>query len=124
MAEAASAQPAEVLAVQVLREIEQELQQMRTVLRESLAGPSVAAGSIGEIRRQFTIFLRSNLKYPDYCEIGSGIFMELYDWHVRHRQALEITRVDNRMALRFMFTWMILRPEQAENHIGIPFDRP
>jgi hypothetical protein len=42
---------------------------------------------------------------------------------VRHRQAIEITRADNRIAIRFMFTWMVLRPEQEANFVGIPFDR-
>jgi hypothetical protein len=49
--------------------------------------------------------------------------MELYDWHVRYQQPIEMSRVDNRLALRFMFTWMVLRPEQGDNFIGIPYDR-
>jgi hypothetical protein len=31
--------------------------------------------------------------------------------------------VDNRTVIRFMFTWRILRPEQGDNFVGIPFDR-
>jgi hypothetical protein len=27
------------------------------------------------------------------------------------------------MAIRFMFTWMVLRPEQDPEYVGIPFDR-
>jgi len=78
---------------------------------------------IVEIRRQFGLFLRANQKYPDFCEIGPGVFTELYDWHVRHRQPIEITRTDNRMTIRFMFTGMLLRPEQDPGYVGIPFDR-
>jgi hypothetical protein len=51
------------------------------------------------------------------------VFTDLYDWHVRYQQPIEITRVDNRTAIRFMFTLMVLRPEQADNFVGIPFDR-
>lgn len=119
----ADAQSAEAIAAQSLRDIHQEVQAIRRLLQDALIGPSVASGPIGEIRRQFTLFLRSNQKFPDYCEVGPQVFTDLYDWHVRHRQPLEVGRPDGRLALRFMFTWMILRPEQEPGFVGIPFDR-
>lgn len=120
---AETAQSAEVLAAQALREIRGELTQLRRLIDDALVGPALASGPVGEIRRQFLVFLRSNQKYPDFCEVGPGVFTDLYDWHVRHRQPIEVGRPDGRMALRFMFTWMILRPEQEPAFIGIPFDR-
>lgn len=116
-------QSPELIVAQALRDIAQDVNQIRLQLREALIGPSLSYGIVGEIRRQFGIFLRSNQKYPDYCEVGPGIFTDLYDWHVRYQLPIEISRVENRTALRFMFTWMILRPEQAEGYVGIPFDR-
>lgn len=122
-AEVGAAQTVEVLMAQSLRDIQGELLELRRLLRDALVGPSLSDGVVGEARRQFNLFLRANQKYPDYCEIGSTVFTELYDWHVRHRQPIEITRTDGRMAIRFMFTWMVMRPEQDPNFVGIPFDR-
>jgi len=122
-AEAAAVQSPEAISAQALRDIAQQLDDINDVLREGLVGPSLNAGIIVEIRRQFGLFLRANQKYPDFCEIGPGVFTELYDWHVRHRQPIEITRTDNRLTIRFMFTGMVLRPEQDPGYVGIPFDR-
>lgn len=116
-------QSPETISAQALREISEEVQRIRLLMREAFIGPSVASGPVGEIRRQFGVFLKANQKYPDFCEIGPGVFTDLYDWHVRYQQPIELSRVDGRTAIRFMFTWMILRPEQADNYVGIPFDR-
>lgn len=116
-------QSPEVVSAQALREIADQTGEIRRLMREAFVGPSVAHGTLVEIRRQFGIFLKANQKYPDYCEIGPAIFTDVYDWHVRYQQPIEVTRVDNRTAIRFMFTWLILRPEQADVHVGIPFDR-
>jgi hypothetical protein len=118
-----AAQSPELVSAQALRDIAEQSEGIRRLMREAFIGPSVAQGAIVEIRRQFGIFLKSNQKYPDYCEIGPAVFTDVYDWHVRYQQPIEISRVDNRTAIRFMFTWLILRPEQADLHVGIPFDR-
>ena len=119
----AAAQSPELVSAQALRDISETMAEIRRLMRDAFIGPSVANGPLVEIRRQFATFLKANQKYPDYCEIGPGIFTDLYDWHVRYQQPLELSRVDNRTAIRFMFTWMILRPEQVDNFVGIPFDR-
>lgn len=120
---AAAGQSPELVSAQALRDIAEQSNDIRRLMREAFIGPSVAHGSIVEIRRQFGIFLKSNQKYPDYCEIGPAIFTDVYDWHIRYQQPIEVSRVDNRTAIRFMFTWLILRPEQADLYVGIPFDR-
>lgn len=118
------AQSPELVSAQALRDIRAELAEVRRILTDGLLGPSLSAGaSVTELRRQFGIFLRGNQKFPDYCEVGSGVFTDLYDWHVRHRQALEMTRQDGRTALRFMFTWLVLRTDQDVAFVGIPYDR-
>jgi hypothetical protein len=122
-AAATSAQSPELVSAQALRDISETMAEIRRLMRDAFIGPSVTNGPLVEIRRQFATFLKANQKYPDYCEIGPAIFTDLYDWHVRYQQPLELSRVDNRTAIRFMFTWMILRPEQGDNFVGIPFDR-
>jgi hypothetical protein len=122
-AAATATQSPELVSSLALRDIAETMAEMRRLMRDAFIGPSVANGPLVEIRRQFATFLKANQKYPDYCEIGPAIFTDLYDWHVRYQQPLELSRVDNRTAIRFMFTWMILRPEQGDLFIGIPFDR-
>jgi hypothetical protein len=120
---AAEAQTTGVVSAESLRGIHLELRQIHQVLDESLGRNSLAFGVIGPLRRQFDSFLRSNQKYPDYCEVGPAVFTDIYDWHVKHMQPIQTQRVDNRLAIRFMFTWMILLPHQDPGFLGIPFDR-
>ena len=106
------------------REIARAVGNVEDVLQAGLLGPSLSAGHIGKIRALMEQYLRASGKFPDYFEIGSLVFFELYDWHVRHRQQLVVTRQpDNRYMLQFMFSNMILRPEQEPNYIGNPYDK-
>ena len=51
--------------------------------------------------------------------------MDVYDWHVRHQQPIQLTRItDQRMAIRFMFTQLILRHEQDPAFVGHAVRRP
>lgn len=120
---AAAAQSAEAISAEALRGILLELREVREALDLTLRQNSLAIGAVAPIRRAFDLFLRANMKYPDHCEIGHSVFTELYDWHVKHRQPIEVQRVEGRTAIRFMFTWMLLRPEQDPNFVGIPYDR-
>ena len=106
------------------REIARAISETEDALRAGLLGPSLSAGHIGKLRALMETFLRSSGKFPDYFEVGSNVFFELYDWHVRHRQQLVVTRqADNRYVLQFMFSNMVLRPEQEPNYIGFPYDK-
>jgi hypothetical protein len=57
-------------------------------------------------------------------EVGTAVFFDMYDWHVKHRQQLAVTRQsDGRYAMQFMFTFLVLRPDQDVNYIGYPYDK-
>ena len=78
---------------------------------------------IGRVRQQQRQWLRSTQKYPDFLEIGVDVWDNLYDWHVAHQQPLSMGRAaDGRYTMTFMFTTLVLRPEQAPDYIGFPFD--
>lgn len=113
----------EQISAESLRGIRSDLSQIRAILNDTLKEPSVGFGIVSTVRKQFELFIRANQKYPDYCEVGLQVFTDLYDWHVKYQQPIEITRLDNRMTLRFMFTWMVLIPAQDPAFIGIPYDR-
>jgi len=76
------------------------------------------------LRRQFDQFLRIHGKFPDFCDVGCQVFVEIYDWHVTHRQPLQISRSpDGRMAILFMLTQLVLRTDAEPGFIGLPYDR-
>jgi hypothetical protein len=81
-------------------------------------------GPIGQLRKNFEQFVRSNSKFPDFCDIGMGVFYDVYDWHVRNRQQILVVRQpDNRYTIQFMFTTLMLRQENEVNFIGYPYDK-
>ncbi|MGH9202042.1 MAG: hypothetical protein ACRD2A_12505 [Vicinamibacterales bacterium] len=104
--------------------IRQQLEQIKVVLDEALRQVSLSHGLIIPVRRALEQFLRINGKFPDYLEVGSAVFLDVYDWHVKHQQPLQLSRTtDSRMVLRFMLTQIILRHEQEPAFVGPPFDR-
>ena len=105
-----------------LDEISRHLREIELSLDVAHNQNTLSQGSVARIREQFSQFTRANFKFPDYCEIGLGVFYDLYDWHVKNGQPLQIARQQNRLTLRFMFTEMILRPEQDMNFVSEPFD--
>ena len=108
--------------VRALGLIDSRLQSVGRVLDAAVTQNSLAFGTVARIRDQFAQYVRANFKFPDYCEIGVGVFYDLYDWHVKHGQELRFAQYQNRLTLRFMFTQLILRPEQDASFIGDPYD--
>ena len=85
--------------------------------------PAAVAGSIGQIRQQQRLFIRAQQKYPDFIEVGLSVWEDVYDWHVRYQQPINAARLaDGRYVLTFMFTNLILRPDQAPGFVGFGFD--
>jgi hypothetical protein len=108
----------------VLSRMVQEIQRINTTLEQGLSGPGLNHGNISRIRERLTLHLRAAGKFPDFIEIGTSLFYDVYDWHVRHGQQIQITRIaDQRFAIQFMFTQLIVRWEQDANYLGTPFDR-
>ena len=123
-APAEASQSNDAILKEGLKTIGDEMESVSNALEQGLVGPSVAAGAIGRVRERFTTHLRAHGKFPDFMEIGSNIFYDVYDWHVRYTQQIQITRIsDQRFAIQFMFTQLIVRWEQDPNYLGVPFER-
>ena len=123
-AEATQSRADDTEAVRALKDIKGELESVSTAVERGLVGPSVASGTIGRIRERYTIHMKAAGKFPEFMEIGLGVFYDVYDWHVRYSQQILITRIaDQRFAIQFMFTQLIVRWEQDPNFLGVPFDR-
>jgi hypothetical protein len=81
------------------------------------------SAELAKIREQQRLFMRANQKFPDYIEVGLGVWYSVYDWYVRHQRAVTIGRTtDGRYTMPVMETLLLLRPEQAESLVGFGFD--
>jgi hypothetical protein len=106
------------------REIARMIQALERTLNSAMLNSSLSHGFVPKLRDSMEQFLRANSKFPDFIDVGAAVFFDLYDWHVKHRQQLTVTRVaEGRYAMQFMFTSLVLRPEQDRNYIGVPTDR-
>ena len=81
-------------------------------------------GEIAAVREQLRTFLRANGKFPDFIEVGSDVWQQVYDWHVRFQQpiALGRTAAEGRYTILLLATNIVMRPDMAPGFIGVPFD--
>ena len=95
-------------------------------LRDSLRDELRRQGTFWEltpIRDATKNFLRAAGKFPDFLEVGTEIWHQVYDWHVRYQQPLSVGRnAEGRYTLMFMGTTIIMRVEVQPNFVGIPYD--
>jgi hypothetical protein len=109
---------------ELLRDIAKGVEAIDRSIDQAWLSNSTAFGLVGKVRGQMEIYFRSAQRFPDFIDIGLSVFMDLYDWHIKNRQPLVITRgPDNRYWMQFMFTTLILRGEQDVNYVGVPYDK-
>ncbi len=121
----AIAEPVEAQALdrEEMRAIREAIRRVGAAVEELGDATALPSGVVVKLREQMTIFLRGTGKFPDFCEVGSAIYDQMYDWHVKNTQELVVGRQpDGRYALQFMFTRLILRPESDPTFIGVPYD--
>lgn len=104
--------------------IKTQLEELKTHVQTGLVANSLYVGRLGLLNERIEKHLRSSGKFPEFCDIGTGVFYDVYDWHVKHQQQINITRqADQRLTIQFMFTQLVLRWENDGNYLGTPFDR-
>ena len=78
---------------------------------------------IAAVRQRITDFLRAQMKYPDFLEVGTDVWHAVYDWHVRNVQPIVMNRdPQGRYTLQFIATTLLLRPDVTPNYVGPPYD--
>lgn len=101
-----------------------KLDTMNDTLAYGLKGPGCASGFMADIRGKLSTHIRAAGKFPEFMEVGLDVFYDIYDWHVRYSQPIQITRIsEQRFAIQWMFTQFIVRWEQDPKYLGVPFDR-
>jgi hypothetical protein len=107
-----------------VRSLEDKLQELKLTVEQGLRGNSMNYGNVGQVKTVIQKYAKVSGKFPDWCEVGLDVFYDVYDWHVRHQQQIQITRIaEQRLAIQFMFTQLILRWENVETYVGTPYDR-
>lgn len=102
--------------------VEDAVRGLQRATDEGLRGNSMNYGGVGSVSDKIKRFARLSGKFPDFCDIGLDIFYDVYDWHVRQQQQINIVRLsDQRIAIQFMFTQLILRWENEPNYVGTPY---
>jgi hypothetical protein len=96
------------------------IESLRRTIEISQSAPWVR---VEQVRAQQRAWMRTAQKFPDFIEIGIGVWEGLVDWHVRFQQPLETSRAaDGRYLMSFMDTTLILRPDMDVNYVGPAFD--
>jgi len=131
LAAGASASPAEaeqtgdVLVLRAsLQDIKTQIEELKGHVFSGLVASSMSIGRVGQVKDRLEIYLKSSGKFPEFCDIGTAVFFDVYEWHVKHQQQIQITRLaDQRLMIQFMFTQLILRWENDSNYISAPYDK-
>jgi len=122
--EAATQSDAQVVAAALNRVVE-SLDEIKASLDAGLRGNTMNYGSLGTIKIKLETWIRTTGKFPEFWDVGISVFLEIYDWHIREKQPIQISRIaEQRMAIQWMFTQYVLRWENDPNYIGQqPYDR-
>ena len=78
---------------------------------------------IAAVRDQLRTFLRANGKFPDFIDVGSDVWQQVYDWHVRFQQPIAVARTaEGRYTILLVATNLVMRPDTAPGFIGVGYD--
>lgn len=107
-----------------LTEVIRRLETIGDELARANFGPFTGTFPLADkLRELMTTFLRSQQKFPDFIDVGSGVFLQVYDWHVHNQLALNVGRSpDGRYGIGYLFTRLVLRPDVDSTFIGLPYD--
>jgi hypothetical protein len=110
---------------QVLNRIAGNLDEIKASMEAGLRGNTMSYGSLGVIKLRLETWVRATGRFPEFWDVGISVFLEIYDWHIRQQQPIQISRIaEQRMAIQWMFTQYVLRWENEPNYIGQqPYDR-
>ena len=68
-------------------------------------------------------YLRVNAKLPDFIDIGTNVWFEVHDWHIRWQQPMSLGRdAAGRYTLVLLHTVLVLRTDLQPNDVGIPYE--
>jgi hypothetical protein len=116
--------PGDVIVRDGFKSLDTSIDEFKNTVDSALRGNSMNTGGVALVKNELMRYLKQNGRFPEYIDIGAGIFFDIYDWHIRQQQQIQITRLaDQRMTIQFMFTQLVLRWENVENYVSQAYDR-
>jgi hypothetical protein len=104
------------------RQMEDVVRAIRTVHDE--ISRQATFWEIAGVREQFRTFLRANGKFPDFVDVGTDVWQQVYDWHVRFQQPITLGRTpDGRMTIVLMATTVVMRTDATPNYVSLGYDK-
>lgn len=117
-------EPGDIIVREGFKALDTSIDEFKSTVDSGLRGNSMNSGGVALVKNELMRYLKTSGKFPEYCDVGVSIFFDVYDWHIRHQQQIQITRLaDQRLQIQFMFTQLILRWENAENYVSQAYDR-
>ena len=111
-------QSASTASDHILERVASAIAELRDELRQEQQFTEIAP-----IRAAQKQFLRQNGKLPDVLEVGSDVWFQAYDWHVRWQLApAEGRDAQGRLSLAMNQTLVVLRPDAQAGFVGLPYD--
>ena len=91
-------------------------------LRQQIA-KDAAFTEIAGVREAQKTFLRVNQHLPNFVDVGAGPWFNVYDWHVRWQQPLNLGRDPlGRYTISYLGTTITLRSEMPDLYMSLPYD--
>ena len=67
---------------------------------------------------------RKSSKMPDIIEVGVNVWFNVYDWHIKWQQPINMGRdAGNRRTIALFETLVVLQLDSPPNFIGQPYDK-
>lgn len=107
-----------------LTEVGNQIKELRDQIEAGLVSSSLDIGRVGQVKSRIEAYLKTSGKFPEFVDIGTSVYFDIYAWHVKHQQQINVTRLaDQRLMIQFLFTQLVLRWEQDSNYISAPYDK-
>jgi hypothetical protein len=117
-AEPAGGQTAAQVSDRLVEDIGKAVRSVRDEIERQYTFWEIAA-----VREPLRTFLRANGKFPDLIEVGSDVWQQVYDWHVRFQQPIALGRTgEGRYTILLLATNVVMRTDMAATYIGVPYD--
>ena len=85
---------------------------------------TLAFGFVPRLRDIYTTYWKIHGKFPDFLDVGTNVFYDIYDWHIKNRLPIPVRRPPTGlMSITFMYTELIVRIDQDPDYFGVPYDR-
>ena len=91
-------------------------------LRQEIAR-GTSFSEIMAVREVQKAFLRVNQHLPNFLDVGPAHWFNVYDWHVRWQQTLNLGRDSlGRLTITYLGTTIILRMDMTDQYMSTPYD--